>query len=445
MATVQLASQTPDQALVPGPALQELDLPANSFTGGSGQLTYTATMADGSALPNWLMFLSTPTFGPSFLLDLAAPAKNQFSVMVTAADVATASSATETINFTVAGPVVSDHTPDQTWVVGQKVSLALPADSFNDFGLGLTVKATSLPSWLSFNATTGTFSGTAPATAGTFAVTLVATDAAALSTSESFLISVQLTPSYTPILQIQTPHQTFTQGQFVELDLPAKAFIDTNGTMTYAATLADGSALPAWLMFLSTPSFGPAFLLDLANPAVTANAFAVTLTATDLTSGLSAAENINFTMLGFPTVTDQTAAQVLVPGKTMSFALAADTFTDPQGQSLSLKATGMPGWLAFDATTGTFSGTAPTSAKSFAVTVAATDAIGLSGSETFNVGFLSPPVVAPTAAQNWLPGVLSFTLPADTFTDPNGEALSYAATRGMSRSMLKLEGRRCSP
>jgi hypothetical protein len=37
------------------------------------------------------------------------------------------------------------------------------------------------------------------------------------------------------------------RGQAVDLAIPSDAFSDTDGTMTYSATLADGSALPSWL------------------------------------------------------------------------------------------------------------------------------------------------------------------------------------------------------
>jgi hypothetical protein len=49
-----------------------------------------------------------------------------------------------------------------------------------------------------------------------------------------------------------------------------------------------------------------------------------------------------------------------------------------------------------------------------------------------NAGWLVPVQYAlahQTAAQTWTEGAhLSFTLPSNTFADPNGEALSYTAT-----------------
>ena len=83
-------------------------------------------------------------------------------------------SASETFGVTVAAqaPTMTSQTANQTWLQGQKISLALPAKTFTDpqsETLTYTVSQSNgqpLPSWLSFNATTKTFSGTVPASLG---------------------------------------------------------------------------------------------------------------------------------------------------------------------------------------------------------------------------------------------------------------------------------------
>jgi len=75
-------------------------------------------------------------------------------------------------------------------------------------------------------------------------------------------------------------------------------------------------------------------------------------------------------------------------GKALSFALAANTFTDPQGENLTYKATlangqALPSWLTFNAATKTFTGTAPAGTGPLSLKVTATDAGGASVSETF--------------------------------------------------------------
>src|SRR5689334_20064438 len=87
-------------------------------------------------------------------------------------------------------------------------------------------------------------------------------------------------------------------------------------------------------------------------------------------------------------LTAQTANLTAGLGKSFSYKLAANTFTDYQGLAFTETATlangqALPSWLAFDGATGTFSGT-PTSGGVTSVTVTATDTAGVSASETFS-------------------------------------------------------------
>ena len=139
-----------------------------------------------------------------------------------------------------------------------------------------------------------------------------------------------------------------------------------------------------------------------------------------------------------PVLTAQTATQTWAIGQSVSFALAANTFTDPQSEALTYSATlagggALPSWLSFNSQTGTFAGTVPIGANGLSITVTATDTSNLSASETFSVltPTAAPPVVtAQTAAQTWKEGkAFSLALPANTFSDPQGETLTYSATQ----------------
>ena len=75
-------------------------------------------------------------------------------------------------------------------------------------------------------------------------------------------------------------------------------------------------------------------------------------------------------------------------GSQVVLSLPAGTFTDPQGQALSLRATqsngaALPAWLTFNPATATFLGTAPAAAQALFVRVTATDASGLSATDMF--------------------------------------------------------------
>jgi hypothetical protein len=91
----------------------------------------------------------------------------------------------------------------------------------------------------------------------------------------------------------------------------------------------------------------------------------------------------------------------------------------------------LPPWLQFDASTLTFSGMVPYNAAGLSIVVSATNTSRLTTSETFAVQ--TPPPAPPTVTnqtgtQCCADGGVNFTLASDTFTDPSGGTLAYAAT-----------------
>ncbi|HTR18046.1 MAG TPA: putative Ig domain-containing protein [Acetobacteraceae bacterium] len=147
-----------------------------------------------------------------------------------------------------------------------------------------------------------------------------------------------------------------------------------------------------------------------------------------------------------PTVTAQTAAQTWQQGQRISFAMASNTFTDPQGETLRYAATqsnghALPSWLTFNPATETFSGTAPSAAQSVSIKVTATDTSGLSASESFTANVVAAPrvsarpgtvpkiaVTAPIANQTWTAGSEeSFVVPPHVFSDALGLKMTFAA------------------
>jgi VCBS repeat-containing protein len=95
-----------------------------------------------------------------------------------------------------------------------------------------------------------------------------------------------------PVLAAQTGNQTATVGSGFTLTLPTTTFadVDSGDTLTYAATAADGTALPGWLTFTpSTRTFSgmPA--------SANVGTVSVKVTATDL-GGLAASETFSITV-----------------------------------------------------------------------------------------------------------------------------------------------------
>jgi hypothetical protein len=426
-----VTAQTPSQSWQQGHAVS-FTLSPNTFTDPQQEaLSYTATLANGQALPAWLKFnATTRTFSGT-----VAALTNGLSLKVTATDTSGLSaSETFAVSTPASAPVLSVQTPNQTWKQGQAVGFTLAANTFTDPQQeALTYSATlaggqTLPTWLKFNATTRTFSGTVPALTNGLSINVTATDASGLSASETLAVS---TPASAPILSAQTPNQAWKQGQAVGFTLAANTFTDPQQeALTYTATLSNGQVLPSWLKFNATTR---AFTGTV--PALT-NGLSLKVTATDA-SGLSASETFAVsTPASAPVVSAQTSAQTWKQGQAVNFTLAANTFTDPQQEALTYTATlingqALPSWLTFDATTRAFSGTVPALTNGLSIKVTATDTSGLSGAETFTVSTpaLAPIVSAPTPAQTWQQGqAVSFTLAANTFTDPQREAFAYTAT-----------------
>ncbi|QOZ80523.1 hypothetical protein XH83_20545 [Bradyrhizobium sp. CCBAU 53351] len=280
-----LAIQTGSQTATVGSAFS-LTLSAGTFTDvdSGDSLTYAATTASGSALPAWLTFApSTRTFsGTPSSADVGT-----LSVKTTATDLGSLA-ASETFNITVTTtpntpPTAIADAGDATEKGGVNNSTAgasaagnvLTNDTDPDAGDTKTVTA------VSFGSTPGTLGAALNGAhgslvlnaSGAFTYTVNETDAAVqalrlASTTLSDVFSYTMrdaagaTSSTTltitihgandaPVLAIQTGSQTATVGSAFSLTLPAGTFtdVDTGDTLTYTATAADGSALPAWLAF----------------------------------------------------------------------------------------------------------------------------------------------------------------------------------------------------
>ena len=100
-----------------------------------------------------------------------------------------------------------------------------------------------------------------------------------------------------PTLAVQTGSQNANVGSAFSLVLPAGTFtdVDAGDSLTYTATAADGSSLPAWLSFnAATRTFGGT------PTAGDAGTLGVKVSATDL-GGLAASETFNIVVATRPT------------------------------------------------------------------------------------------------------------------------------------------------
>ncbi|MDF0696517.1 DUF4082 domain-containing protein [Rhizobium sp. MC63] len=168
--------------------------------------------------------------------------------------------ATATANLTVTihgandAPVLAVQTTTQNATVGSAFSFTLPTTTFSDVDSGETLTysataadGTALPSWLSFNASTRTFSGT-PTTSGTYGVKVTATDLGGLAANETFNIAVSTTSSttYSLFSASSTPAQTnLNDGQQLELGVKFTSNVagDVTGIKFYRSANDNGQNL----------------------------------------------------------------------------------------------------------------------------------------------------------------------------------------------------------
>ncbi|WP_240617569.1 putative Ig domain-containing protein [Acinetobacter oleivorans] len=126
------------------------------------------------------------------------------------------------------------------------------------YKITLTTKDSSgqyqtIPSWLSFDAATQTLSGKPPTNVtGNLSFFYWGTDMYGYGTATSFNLKVSL-PNQAPTLLNAIADQSVTDAKAFSYTIPTTTFKDPDGdTLTYSATLEDGSPLPSWLSFNPT-------------------------------------------------------------------------------------------------------------------------------------------------------------------------------------------------
>ncbi|MFN0315288.1 MAG: putative Ig domain-containing protein [Burkholderiales bacterium] len=444
MRLASVATSIPDQATAEDSPFN-FQVNASTFTDPDGTaLTYSATLANGDPLPNWLSFdAATLTFS-------GTPANGDvgsLSIKVSASD--GSASVSDTFSLTVANTndaptagVIASMGTDEDALFSYQV----PADTFADVDLGDTLAYSAtlangdpLPSWLSFEAATRTFSGTPEnGDVGALNVVVTAKDGSNATASSAFTLTVNNTNDG-PTVNLALASMSTNEDALFSYQVPASTFadVDAGDTMTYSATLANGDPLPSWLSFNTATH---AFSGTPANGDV--GSLNVVVTARD---GSNASASSTFTLTVANTNDGPTVNIALSNVSTnedalFSYQIPANTFADVDaGDTMSYTATlangdPLPTWLSFNTATRTFSGT-PTNGDvgSLNVVVTARDGINASASSTFaltvNNTNDAPILVAPMADHIVVAGsACSVPCPSSMFTDMDaGAVLTYSA------------------
>jgi uncharacterized delta-60 repeat protein len=179
-------------------------VPASTFSDPDvgNTLIYFATLGNDSALPSWLTFNTntrtfngTPPIGTALgSLILKVRATDNAGQMTTNAFNLNIGAGTTPTNQ---APVIADAIADTTATIGTAFSFIIPANAFSDPDAGDTLTYTTtladgnaLPSWLSFNSTTRTLSGTPPTGAGSLNLRVRATDNGGSSVTDEFSVAI---------------------------------------------------------------------------------------------------------------------------------------------------------------------------------------------------------------------------------------------------------------
>ncbi|TNF80250.1 type I secretion C-terminal target domain-containing protein [Pseudomonas sp. ICMP22404] len=328
-------------------------VPATSFSDpDNDSLSYTAKLADGSALPSWLVFdAATRTFSGT----PSDTASGTYSIQVTATD---GSNATVSDSFTLAvqdvpTSVIINGTPNNDTLTGTVANEQLFGGAGNDTlngGGGNDILVGG----------TGVDKLTGGAGADVF--------------------------RYTSKLDSYRTSSTSASDQILDFDVAADK-IDVSA-LGYTGL---GNGLNGTLQLTYSASTNRTYLKDLTVDA-NGNRFEVSL-AGNLVSSLTASHFVFADQNSPGNVAPVVAIPLLDQNASEStpfrYTVAHDSFTDANQDVLTYTATladgrALPAWLTFNATSLTFSGTpTSTAAGSYDVLVKATDPSGASVSDNF--------------------------------------------------------------
>ena len=435
-----VATPIPDQSInlgsafnytIPFSTFSDPDRNFNSF--GFPSPSYTAaplpagvTLNSGSGA-----FSGTPTAGGS--TDITVTYRDSQNATVT-----------DTFRLTVeapnvapnVAPTVASPIPDQPATQGAPFFYTFPTTTFADANAGdtLTYGTISLPGWLTFNAATPTFSGTpGPFNVGPQNITVTADDngSPALRVSDTFIITVA-NVNDAPTLAIPFSEPSATQGMAFSFTFPTTTFSDMDAGNVFTYTT---SSLSSWLSFnAATRTFSG----TPGNANVgTAN---ITLIATDNgTPALNASYTFPITVANVndaPTVANAIPDQNATEDTLFSFTFAANTFADIDvGNVLTYSATNLPGWLTFNPSTRTFSGTPGNAHVGFIdINVIATDGSFSSVTDSFRITIANvndvPYVANNIGTQNATErSPFLYLMPANTFFDFDaGNVFTYSVS-----------------
>jgi hypothetical protein len=327
---------------------------------------------------------------------------------------------------------------DQSIAEDSALSFQFASNTFADVDSGdsLTYTATlsngsALPSWLSFDASTRTFSGTPTnSDVGSIDVKVTATDGSSAAVSDTFALTVTNVNDAPSVANV-IADQSIAEDSALSFQFASNTFadVDSGDSLTYTATLSNGSALPSWLSFdastrtfSGTPTNGEVGSID------------VKVTATD---GSSAAVSDTFALTvtnvnDAPTFASSPTLQVLEDEEYSYFV----SILDPDfGDRVFVAADTVPSWLTYNSILKKLSGT-PTNSEvgEHSIQFSVTDSFGATSTQAFTLTVQNvndnPTLEVPLSDKIFEEDKLAeFTIDGSTFADVDlSDTLTFGAS-----------------
>jgi len=292
-------------------------------------------------------------------------------------------------------------------------TVSLTIDAADEDDEAISYSASNLPDGLAINATTGKITGTiASGAVGVYTAVVTATDDIANAVT-SFSWTVNALVNEEPLLTVPAD-RTNSEGDLISLAIAAT---DPNGdSLTYGAT-----GLPERLTINSATG-----LISGALSMASSGSYNITIYVTDTVQSVSDTfvwdvNNVN----QLPSIANPNA-QINNEGDAISLQINAN---DPDGDSLSVSATGLPTGLSIDRFSGTIIGTlGPTSAGTYNVLIEVSDDSDISS--TSFIWMVNALNEAPTIDEIELQVSASGTTIAlqTVAADRDNDPLTYTAT-----------------
>jgi large repetitive protein len=256
----------------------------------------------------------------------------------------------------------------------------------------------TLPSGVSFNASSGILSGTpAAGTGGTYNLSFTASNGVSSNATQSFTLTVNQAPAIT-----SANNTTFTVGT-------AGSFTVTK-TGVPTPSLSQSGALPSGVTFNSATG-----VLSGTPAAGTGGTYSLTFTASNGV-GANATQNFTLTVNQAPAITSANNATFTV-GSAGSFTVTATGFPSP---TLSRSGT-LPSGVTFNAATRVLSGTpAAGTGGNYNLTFTASNGVGSNASQNFTLTVnQAPAITSANSATFTVSTAGSFTVTKTGFPTPS--------------------------